>query len=70
MVIIAHGDTHLSLYMQLQSAAVHVGQDVAKGAVIGTVGGANTDLGPHLYFEIRGQNQIALDPISWLRSKQ
>ena len=42
---------------------------VAKGDVIGTVGGENSDYGPHLHFEIRGENQVALDPTEWLRKR-
>jgi septal ring factor EnvC (AmiA/AmiB activator) len=42
---------------------------VQKGETIGTVGGENSDQGPHLYFEIRGENQIALDPADWLRRR-
>jgi len=69
-VVLAHGDGYYSLYMQLASASVQVGQRVAKGAVLGTVGGANTDYGPHLHFEIRGENQVALDPADWLRRRR
>lgn len=70
VVIVQHGNSYYSLYMQLQSASVKVGDQVAKGGTIGTVGGQNTPQGPHLYFEIRAANQIALDPIAWLRSKR
>ena len=42
----------------------------SKGQMIGTVGGANTDDGPHLHFEIRGENRIALDPADWLRKRR
>lgn len=66
-VVVEHGNGYYSLYMQLQSAGVQVGQTIEKGAVVGTVGGGNTDYGPHLHFEIRGENQIALDPLDWLR---
>jgi septal ring factor EnvC (AmiA/AmiB activator) len=69
-VVLAHGDGYYSLYMQLASAAVQVGQRVAMGGVLGTVGGANTDYGPHLHFEIRGENQVALDPADWLRRRR
>jgi septal ring factor EnvC (AmiA/AmiB activator) len=69
-VVVEHGNGYYSLYMQLQSAAVQPGQSVDKGQVIGAVGGANTDYGPHLHFEIRGENQIALDPADWLRRKR
>jgi len=42
---------------------------VSKSGVIGTVGGENSDYGPHLHFEIRGDKQIALDPTMWLRRR-
>ena len=31
---------------------------------------ATADEGPHLYFEIRGENGIALDPADWLRRRR
>jgi len=69
-VVIQHGNGYRSLYMQLQEASVVVGQDVTRGQVIGTVGGANSEQGPHLHFEIRGDNSIALDPSDWLRRRR
>lgn len=69
-VILEHGDSHTSLYMQLESAAVTVGQQVAKGQPIGTVGGAATERGPHLHFEIRQSGGLALDPADWLRGRR
>ena len=69
-VVVQHGNGYRSLYMQLQDASVAVGQDVARGQVIGTVGGANSEQGPHLHFEIRGENSIALDPSDWLRRRR
>lgn len=68
-VVLEHGNGYFSLYMQLASAGVQAGATVQKGEAIGTVGGENTDQGPHLYFEIRGENQIALDPTDWLRRR-
>lgn len=68
-VVLEHGNGYFSLYMQLGSATVTAGSTVQKGDTIGTVGGENTDQGPHLYFEIRGENQIALDPADWLRRR-
>jgi len=68
-VILEHETGYYSLYMQLSTAGVQVGSAVTKGQVIGTVGGSNTPDGPHLYFEIRGENQIALDPTDWLRRR-
>ncbi|MGQ0703971.1 MAG: murein hydrolase activator EnvC family protein [Gemmatimonadales bacterium] len=68
-VVLEHGNGYYSLYMQLGSAAVTTGSLVERGQTIGTVGGENSDYGPHLYFEIRGENQIALDPTDWLRRR-
>jgi septal ring factor EnvC (AmiA/AmiB activator) len=69
-VMLRHNNGYWSLYMQLQSAAVKQGQVIAKGTVVGTVGGANSEEGqPHLYFEIRGENSIALDPAIWLKRR-
>jgi septal ring factor EnvC (AmiA/AmiB activator) len=69
-VVVEHGNGYYSLYMQLQGATVQAGQSVAKGDAVGAVGGTNTDHGPHLHFEIRGENQIALDPMDWLRRQR
>ena len=68
-VAVEHGNGYWSLYMQLQSAAVKQGDKVVRGQTVGTVGGGNSDYGPHLHFEIRGENQIALDPTAWLRRR-
>ncbi|HUG26858.1 MAG TPA: peptidoglycan DD-metalloendopeptidase family protein [Gemmatimonadales bacterium] len=69
-VIVEHGDSHTSLYMQLGTTSVAQGQSVDKGQVIGTVGGGGTDRGPHLHFEIRQAGGLALDPASWLRGRR
>ncbi|MEZ4411401.1 MAG: peptidoglycan DD-metalloendopeptidase family protein [Gemmatimonadales bacterium] len=69
-VVVLHGNGYRSLYAHLQNASVVVGQDVTRGQVIGTVGGANSEQGPHLHFEIRGENSIALDPSDWLRRRR
>ncbi|HKP29454.1 MAG TPA: peptidoglycan DD-metalloendopeptidase family protein, partial [Gemmatimonadales bacterium] len=69
-VILEHGSGYYSVYSQLAAANVAAGSQVEKGESIGVVGGANTDYGPHLHFEIRGENQIALDPTDWLRRRR
>ena len=69
-VVLDHGGGFYSMYAQLSDIAVRQGQTVEHGSVIGRSGGANTDEGPHLYFEIRGQNGQALDPIAWLRRRR
>jgi murein hydrolase activator len=68
-VVVEHGNGYYSVYSHLESAAVKLGAAVSKGGVIGKVGGQNSDYGPHLHFEIRGENQIALDPTTWLRRR-
>ena len=68
-VVVEHGNGYYSVYSHLRSAAVKLGASVARSGVIGTVGGENSDYGPHLHFEIRGENQVALDPAEWLRKR-
>jgi septal ring factor EnvC (AmiA/AmiB activator) len=68
-IVLEHGNGYYSVYSHLESADVKLGVSVNKGRVIGTVGGQNSDYGPHLHFEIRGENQVALDPTAWLRKR-
>jgi murein hydrolase activator len=68
-IVLEHGNGYYSVYSHLETAGVKLGVSVAKGREIGTVGGRNSDYGPHLHFEIRGDNQIALDPTTWLRRR-
>ena len=68
-IVLEHGNGYYSVYSHLQAASVKLGSTVTKGATIGSVGGENSDYGPHLHFEIRGENQVALDPTAWLRKR-
>jgi septal ring factor EnvC (AmiA/AmiB activator) len=68
-IVLEHGNGYYSVYAHLETAGVKLGASASKGGVIGTVGGQNSDYGPHLHFEIRGDKQIALDPTMWLRRK-
>lgn len=68
-IVLEHGNGYYSIYSHLNSATVKLGAAVTKGETIGAVGGQNSDYGPHLHFEIRGENQIALDPTDWLRRR-
>jgi septal ring factor EnvC (AmiA/AmiB activator) len=68
-IVLEHGNGYYSVYAHLQSAGVKLGATVSKGQAIATVGGQNSDYGPHLHFEIRGENQVALDPTEWLRRR-
>jgi murein DD-endopeptidase MepM/ murein hydrolase activator NlpD len=66
-VLIDHGGGYYTFYAYLNDATVRQGDRVARGQVIGHVGGESSDEGAHLHFEIRGQGGIALDPANWLR---
>jgi murein DD-endopeptidase MepM/ murein hydrolase activator NlpD len=68
-IVLEHGNGYYSVYSHLQSAAVKLGATITKGQAVGSVGGENSDYGPHLHFEIRGENQVALDPTTWLRKR-
>jgi septal ring factor EnvC (AmiA/AmiB activator) len=68
-VVLEHGNGYYSVYSHLQSAEVQLSATVTRGQAIGTVGGENSDYGPHLHFEIRGENQVALNPVDWLRKR-
>lgn len=67
--IVEHGNGYYSVYAQLVNPAIAVGDAVKRGQVLASVGGENSDYGPHLHFEIRGDNQQALDPTEWLRRR-
>ena len=69
-LVIQHGNGYRSLYMHLGETRVAVGAAVTRGQVVATVGEATTNEGSHLYFEIRGENSIALDPADWLRRRR
>ncbi|HEU4697715.1 MAG TPA: peptidoglycan DD-metalloendopeptidase family protein [Gemmatimonadales bacterium] len=68
-IVLEHGNGYYSVYSHLQDAAVKLGDAVTRGQTIATVGGENSDYGSHLHFEIRGENQQALDPAQWLRRR-
>lgn len=68
-VIVQHGGGDYSVYGSLQRIDVRKGQQIAKGAVIGTVGATDPELPPHLHFEIRPKGR-AVDPLEWLRAQR
>lgn len=73
-IIVNHGGGFYTLYLYLSRFDVARGQRVVAGEVIGLSGGAGSEVGPHLEFQIRqgqdGGNPIALDPENWLRPQR
>ena len=63
-VLLDHGDGYFSLYGDLGGADVVVGDKVASGARIGSVG-AGASLTGSVYFELRKSGET-LDPAPWL----
>ncbi len=52
-IVIQHSNGSQTLYSHAASVSVSVGQQVARGQVIGTVGTTGKSTGPHVHFEIR-----------------
>jgi len=65
LVIVDHGGKHHSLYAHLLDVDVKVGQHVAAGERLGSVGATGLE-GPGLYFEMRFQGKPE-DPADWLK---
>lgn len=66
LVILDHGDRCYTVSGNLGSVEVHVGDEIAEGEKIGTVGNSSGDgKGPALYFEIRIDND-KVAPSAWL----
>jgi murein hydrolase activator len=65
-VIVEHGGGDYSVYGSLGRMEVSKGARVSKGQAIGTIGGTDPALPPHLHFEIR-RGGPAVDPLDWLR---
>ncbi|HET6230390.1 MAG TPA: peptidoglycan DD-metalloendopeptidase family protein [Longimicrobiaceae bacterium] len=67
-VVVSHGGGYYSLYLYLRDVSVRQGVQVARGQVVGSVGGASTPQGSHIEFQIRSPGGQAVDPLTWLRS--
>lgn len=66
-VIIDHGLGILSLFYHLDSFAdIEVGQKIAQGNPIGTIGKTGFATGYHLHWEMRIHN-IPVDPLQWIK---
>jgi murein hydrolase activator len=71
-VIVSHGGGYRTLYLYLRNISVQVGQQIAAGQTVGTVGGEQTAEGAHIEFQVRvpvGSASEPVDPLAWLRSR-
>ncbi len=68
-VIIDHGGNNFTLYGHCNTLLVGVGDVVAKGQAIATVGTTGNSTGPHLHFEIR-LNSVAVNPLPYVQGTQ
>jgi septal ring factor EnvC (AmiA/AmiB activator) len=66
LIIVDHGEGYHSLVAHLGSMQTAMGEEVAAGAVLGTVGDSGSLKGTYLYFEIREHGR-PVDPRPWLK---
>ncbi len=68
-IIIDHGGNNFTLYGHCNTLLVGVGDTVAQGQAIATVGTTGNSTGYHLHFEIR-LNGTAVDPLPHVQSSR
>ncbi len=68
MLVIDHGSGYMSLYGHNEELFRKVGENVAAGDVIGSVGDSGGHSQPALYFEVR-RGKAPVDPQTWLARK-
>jgi hypothetical protein len=64
-VTIRHADGLESWYRHLSALSVRVGEEVARGELVGRVGDTGCSLGSHLHFAVR-RGSTWLDPLDYL----
>ncbi|MEO0142337.1 MAG: M23 family metallopeptidase [candidate division WOR-3 bacterium] len=66
-IIIEHNKNYSTFFGHLNSITTKQGEEVAAGAVIGTVGSSGKSTSPHLHYEVRFQGK-PVDPTAYLPS--
>jgi hypothetical protein len=64
-VAIDHGGGVISMYFHMSRVLVEVGDEVARGAIIGEVGSTGLSTGPHLHWEMRVR-ELPTSPTAWV----
>lgn len=66
LLIIEHDDDYLTIYGNNDALLRVVGEQIAAGTPIASVGSSGGGQGSGLYFEIRHKGQ-PVDPMQWIR---
>lgn len=66
-VRVQHADGLITVYGHINESLVSVGQQVAAGEQIATLGNRGRSSGPHLHFEVH-EDGNKIDPLPWLRA--
>ncbi len=64
-VVLAHGNSYQTYYHHLSAVYVGCGQNISRGAEIGTVGQTGASNFPHLHFAV-SYHGFNFDPLTWL----
>ena len=65
LIVLDHGDGYYTVYAHAAEILVKMGDHVAKGQTIGSVGNTGSVAGSQLYFEVRYRGGPQ-DPVAWL----
>ncbi|WP_048471242.1 M23 family metallopeptidase [Mycolicibacterium chlorophenolicum] len=68
-VKLRHPDGTVTLYGHLNSTVVDVGERVAAGDQIATMGNTGNSTGPHLHLEVHANGADRVDPAPWLATR-
>lgn len=68
IVIVDHGNDHMSLYAHNDAVLCEVGDRVSRGDPLASVGSSGGQGQPALYFELRRHGQ-PIDPSGWLQKR-
>lgn len=68
-VRIEHNDGTITTYGHNNENTATVGQTVAAGQEIATVGNRGQSTGPHLHFEVQDPSGQNVDPVAWLAER-